>query len=79
MKAFLLKIADKIGLTDKLVRRRIDAFLQKHATCERTLFFANALGFRQKHYGQNCFLLIGLFCQKLFAHFPFLLRKSTAM
>ena len=47
---FLIKIADFFGLTDKLVRRRIDAFLKKHATGERTLDVGGGSGPYKKYF-----------------------------
>ena len=41
---------DFLGLTDKLVRRRIDAFLQKHATSERTLDVGGGSGPYKKYF-----------------------------
>jgi len=37
IKSFLLKAADKTGLSGKIPRRRLDAFLKKHATESKTL------------------------------------------
>lgn len=50
MKKFLLKTADALGLTDKLVRKRIDAFLQIHATSERTLDVGGGSGPYKKYF-----------------------------
>lgn len=50
MKAILLSIARAFGLTDKLVRKRIDAFLQMHATSERTLDVGGGSGPYKKYF-----------------------------
>ncbi len=50
MKKVLLTIADRLGLTDKLVRRRIDHFLQAHATSERTLDVGGGSGPYKKYF-----------------------------
>ncbi|MDP3661497.1 MAG: class I SAM-dependent methyltransferase [bacterium] len=50
MKTFFIKIANTIGLTDKLVRRRIDAFLQMQATSARTLDVGGGSGPYKKYF-----------------------------
>lgn len=50
MKAVLLKVADVLGLTNKLVRRRIDAFLEAHATGVRTLDVGGGSGPYKKYF-----------------------------
>ncbi|TSC84124.1 MAG: hypothetical protein G01um101417_280 [Parcubacteria group bacterium Gr01-1014_17] len=46
----LLGIADFFGLTKKIIRTRIDAFLQKHATNERTLDVGGGSGPYKKYF-----------------------------
>lgn len=50
MKAVLLKVADALGLTDKLVRKRIDAFLKRHATDAPTLDVGGGSGPYKKYF-----------------------------
>lgn len=50
MKNLLLRIARWLGLIDKLVRKRIDAFLKQHATRERTLDVGGGSGPYKKYF-----------------------------
>ena len=50
MKKVLLTVADRLGLTDKLVRRRIDLFLETHATGEHTLDVGGGSGPYKKYF-----------------------------
>ena len=50
MKAVLLRIADWCGLTSKLVRTRIDAFLYAHRTRSRTLDVGGGSGPYRKYF-----------------------------
>lgn len=50
MKNLLLRVARWLGLTDKLVRKRIDAFLKQHATRERTLDVGGGSGPYKKYF-----------------------------
>lgn len=50
MQTILLKVARAFGLTDKLVRKRIDAFLQMHATGKRTLDVGGGSGPYKKYF-----------------------------
>lgn len=50
MKYLLLRVADFLGLTDKIVRRRIDAFLESHKTSARTLDVGGGSGPYKKYF-----------------------------
>lgn len=50
MKSLILRIASRFGLTEKLVRKRIDAFLKRHATEERTLDVGGGSGPYKKYF-----------------------------
>lgn len=50
MKNLLLRVARWCGLTDKLVRKRIDAFLKQHTTRERTLDVGGGSGPYKKYF-----------------------------
>ncbi len=50
MKTILLKMADTLGLTRKLVRRRIDEFLKMHATNVQTLDVGGGSGPYKKYF-----------------------------
>lgn len=50
MKTLLLKVAGWCGLTDKLVRKRIDTFLKQHVTGGRTLDVGGGSGPYKKYF-----------------------------